>query len=324
MASITIVDVAREAGVSKTTASDALRGHGRVSEATRDAVTSAAERLGYTLNRSARSLRTATTGAVGLYLPQVLVRSEYYLAILHGVANAAAAADYDVTLIFSGESRPTGYSPYVDGFIVCDARDGDPVIDRLLASKLPVVSLEPLPGDRQPTGMVWTDAPGSTSALLDELVAAGARHPAMLSTTTPALWPREAEQAYDAWCRAHGVAPVRTAAHYGDDAGTLQQLVDRLLDDNPGVDAIFCVGDGVAARLAPGITARGRVLGEDFWLASGSEQTPEPPVSAAIATNGFRAGGDCARLLFELISGEAPVGTRREMPVEIVTTGPAS
>lgn len=324
MPSITIVDVARAAGVSKTTASDALRGHGRVSDATRDAVLAAAEQLGYTLNRSARSLRTATTGAIGLYLPQVLVRSEYYLAILHGVANEAAAASYDVTLIFSRETPPAGYAPYVDGFVVCDAREGDPAIDRLLSSRLPVVSLEPIPGDRQGAGMVWTDAIESTSGLLDALTAAGSRHPAMLSTTTPALWPREAEQAYDSWCARHSVSPVRTEAHYGADTATLHQVVGLMLDDDPGIDSIVCVGDGVAARLAPAITARGHVLGEDFFLASCSEQNPEPPVSAALATNGFRAGSECTRLLFELIRGEVEPGIRREMPLEIVTTTPAS
>lgn len=318
MASITIVDVAEAAGVSKTTASDALRGHGRVSEATRDAVLSAAERLGYTLNRSARSLRTSMTGAIGLYLPQVLVRSEYYLAILHGIANEVAASSYDVTLIFSRDTPPAGYAPHVDGFIVCDAREGDAVVDRLLSTGLPMVSLEPIPGERQATGMVWTDAVGSTSALLDELVAAGSRRPAMLSTTTPALWPREAESAYDEWCRRRGIPAVRTAADYGADAGELQQIVGRLLDENPGVDSIVCVGDGVAARVGPGIVARGFTLGEDFRLASGSEQNPEPPLSAAISTNGFRAGSECTRLLFELIRGEQPAGTRREMPVEIV------
>lgn len=320
MGSVTIVDVAEAAGVSKTTASDALRGHGRVSEATRDAVRAAAERLGYTLNRSARSLRTATTGAIGLYLPQVLVRSEYYLSFLHGVANVAADEGYDVTLIFSRDAPATGFAPHVDGFVVCDVREDDPMIDRLLSARLPVVSLEPIPGDREPTGMVWTDVVSSTSALLDELRTAGSRHPAMLSTTTPALWPRDAERSYDEWCRAHGVQPVRTAAHYGDDAVALQHTVGRLLDANPEVDSIVCVGDGVATRLAPGITARGLVLGEDFLLASCSEQNPEPPLFAAIATDGIRGGSECARLLFELIRGEAPVGIRREMELEIRKT----
>jgi DNA-binding LacI/PurR family transcriptional regulator len=54
---VTILTVAREAGVSKTTASDALRGSGRVSEATRETVAQVARRLGYAPNGSARHLR---------------------------------------------------------------------------------------------------------------------------------------------------------------------------------------------------------------------------------------------------------------------------
>lgn len=317
LASVTIIDVAKAAGVSKTTASDALRGQGRVSNSTRDTVLEAAQRLGYTLNRSARSLRTATTGTIGLYLPQVLVRSEYYLAVLHGVANEAAALQYDVTLIFGRDNAPASYVPHVDGIVICDARANDPMVDRLLATRLPVVSLEPIPGGKEPTAMIWTDAIGSISALLEELRAGGSLRPGMITTTTAALWPRLAEQAYDDWCDRNAVPSVRTAAHYGADASTLQQIAGTLLDDHPDVDSILCVGDGVAARLSPVITARGYTLGENFLLASGSEQVLEPPVFAAVLTTGVQAGSECARLLFELIRGEAEPGTRREMAVHV-------
>lgn len=317
MAAATIVDVAAEAGVSKTTASDALRGRGRVSDATRDAVLAAAERLGYTLNRSARSLRTSMAGAIGLYLPQVLVRSQYYHAFLHGVANEAAAAEYDVTLIFSGLRPLTGYAPHVDGIVVCDAREDDPMIDRLRATGLPLVSLEPIPGGVPADGMVWTDAVGVTNALLDELWAAGSRQPAMLSTTTPALWPRDAERAFDRWCAAHGVEPIRSAADYGADARTLQAAAGGLLDRRSDIDSIVCVGDGVAARLAPGIAERGYRLGEDFRLASCSEQVVEAPLFAAVDTSADRAGAECARLLLEIIRGDIESGARRQHVIEV-------
>ncbi|MGN8553168.1 UNVERIFIED_CONTAM: LacI family transcriptional regulator [Microbacterium sp. SLM126] len=317
MASVTILDVAAAAGVSKTTASDALRGHGRVADATRDAVLSAAERLGYTLNRSARSLRTATTGAIGLCLPQVPLRSDYYLAFLQGVAKEAAAASYDVTLLFSQEAAAQGHSPHVDGFVVCDPRVDDPMIDRMLSSGLPVVTLERIPGERRATGMVWTDIETAAAGLLDELRAGGSRHPAMLSTTTTSQWPRDAESSYDAWCARTGVTPVRTAAPYDADADSLQRVVSQMLDAHPDVDSIVGVGDGLAARLASGITARGFTIGEDFLLASCSEQNPEPPLFAAVATNAAQAGRECTKLLFELMRGEASEGVERELEIDV-------
>jgi LacI family transcriptional regulator len=62
----TIHDVARLAGVSKTTASDALHGRGRVSTATRDRVSAAAESLGYRPHAGARDLTRRRSEVLGL------------------------------------------------------------------------------------------------------------------------------------------------------------------------------------------------------------------------------------------------------------------
>lgn len=115
----TIADVARAAAVSKTTASDALRGHGRVSGPTREAVLEAARRLGYAPNRSARSLRTSVTDTVALYFPEFLTSAEYSMAFVFGVAERAAGAGLNVTLLSSGHLPQHG-TPQVDGLVLCD------------------------------------------------------------------------------------------------------------------------------------------------------------------------------------------------------------
>jgi DNA-binding LacI/PurR family transcriptional regulator len=315
---VTIVDVAEAAGVSKTTASDALRGRGRVSDATVAAVVSAADRLGYTINRSARSLRTATTGAIGLYLPQVLVRSEYYLTFMQGVVAEAAGSDYDVTLIFPGQ-RVASYAPHVDGIVVCDVREGDPVVTRLLSTRLPVVSCETIPGDDRAAGVVWSDPVELMRRLLDLMVAAGTRVPALLSSTTASDWVRGLITTYDAWCRDTGHTPIVAPGALGMDPAERRRIVDRLLDEHPEIDGLACIGDGVAADVAPSITAHGRDLDRDFRLVSCSERDAFAPLFAAIDTDGPEAGRQCARLLFELLRGEAQPGVQRKMELEIRT-----
>src|ERR1700733_577672 len=62
----TIVDVAAVASVGVGTASDALNGRGRMSDATRNRVIEAADMLGYRPRASARALRKGTTMALGL------------------------------------------------------------------------------------------------------------------------------------------------------------------------------------------------------------------------------------------------------------------
>lgn len=168
---VTILTVAREAGVSKTTASDALRGSGRVSERTRETVVAVAERLGYVPNGSARHLRKASTGTIGLHVPEVLTRSSYYMSFVFGVVEQAARHDYDVTLITSGQRRAR--PPRVDGLVLGDPLGGDPVVESLMATGLPAVSCERFPGARQADGVVWSEHAVMLARLLGHLALGG-------------------------------------------------------------------------------------------------------------------------------------------------------
>ena len=68
---VTIIDVARLAGVSISTASLALNNKKRVSEATRLKVLSASEQLGYIPNNLAKSLVSKKTGIVGVLQDEI-------------------------------------------------------------------------------------------------------------------------------------------------------------------------------------------------------------------------------------------------------------
>ncbi|OZG60978.1 Periplasmic binding protein-like domain-containing protein [Bifidobacterium lemurum] len=63
---VTMSDVAKAAGVSRATASYALRGDPRIAPATTDRVLQAARALQYTTNLSARSLRSGRSGLIGV------------------------------------------------------------------------------------------------------------------------------------------------------------------------------------------------------------------------------------------------------------------
>ncbi|WP_345763419.1 LacI family DNA-binding transcriptional regulator [Diaminobutyricibacter sp. McL0608] len=321
MSAATIVDVARAAGVSKTTASDALSGRGRVSDATREAVSSAAARLGYTINKSARSLRTATTGAIGLYVPQVLFRSEYYLSFVYGVVRQAADAGYDVTLMAGTEPVPA-YAPHVDGLVLCDPVDSDPMVNRLMATGLPVVTCERYPGDVTPAGVVWSDHGRYVSQVFDQMAEAGSNRLALLASTTVSDWALTIQETYRAWCERSSREPLMIEVPFGADVTTLVEAVDVLLDNNPDVDSLVCAADGVAAAIMPSIVRHGFTIGDDFLLAScvdsSAMEFAHPPITA-IDTKGGDAGAECARLLFDVLSGASESGTVHELALEVHT-----
>src|SRR6476661_8664998 len=68
---VTLLDVARDAGVSRATASLVLRGSGLVADETRERVLASMRKLGYVYHRGAANLRTQRSNTVGLIVPDV-------------------------------------------------------------------------------------------------------------------------------------------------------------------------------------------------------------------------------------------------------------
>ena len=100
---VTIVDVARAAGVSASTASRVLNARGgdiRISDATRESVLQAAQRLGYRPNPFAAALRTQRTGVIG-----VIVRDlcDPFLNLLGRAVQQAARAQVMARQAGAGE-----------------------------------------------------------------------------------------------------------------------------------------------------------------------------------------------------------------------------
>ena len=91
-----MVDVAREAGVSLKTVSRVVNEPDAVRPATRDAVHTAMERLGFRANYAARSLKLGSYKTVGLVFFE-LHGGE--LSVLSGISTAAAQKGYAITLV---------------------------------------------------------------------------------------------------------------------------------------------------------------------------------------------------------------------------------
>jgi DNA-binding LacI/PurR family transcriptional regulator len=125
----TILDVAREAHVSKATVSLVLNGRAsplRISDATRANVLAAAARLSYTPNHAARSLRQRRTGAIMLVVSRIA--NPYYGEIAAAAIQAARARDYQLDVIEAGRADEEVAalanlkSGRVDGVVVATAR----------------------------------------------------------------------------------------------------------------------------------------------------------------------------------------------------------
>jgi LacI family transcriptional regulator len=95
--SMTIKDVAREAGVSVASVSRVMNGHGNVLPETRERILEVVERLRYTPHVGARELITKRTRVVGVLLPDLY--GEFFSELIRGVD--AAAREQKLHLLLS-------------------------------------------------------------------------------------------------------------------------------------------------------------------------------------------------------------------------------
>src|ERR1035438_3549259 len=91
---VTIAQVAEEAGVSAMTVSNVLNSRPGASEETRRRVLSAAERLGYQPNVSARNLKAGRTGLVGMMTLDLT--GQYGLEIVRGIADELRSDEREI------------------------------------------------------------------------------------------------------------------------------------------------------------------------------------------------------------------------------------
>ena len=302
---ITIVDVARLAGVSRTTASDALNNNGRVSEPTRLMVERAASALGYRPNAAAQSLRTATKGAIGIHLPEVMTRIDYYLQIVYGALEEAARQQTNVTLITS-QRLFGGHRPPVDGVILLDPLAHDTAATQLMDLDVPVVTLEPADGADQ-AGIVSADHEAGVHELLDHFVAQGASTPALLASPRSTNWGTRVQTAYRQWCRENGKRPLVAERTFGSDSATLAEAARELLSLDEGIDAVLCGPDGSALVVMDVLQDSGKQPGDDVQIAALVDNPAlayvDPPVTA-IDLAPRPAGARCVELLLGILRGE--------------------
>ena len=97
----TIVDVARLAGVSKSTVSLVLGGSSLVADATRERVTEAMSELGYIYHRGAATLRGAKSGVLGMVINDL--SNPFYVELAIGIEQACQGAGFIPFLANSAE-----------------------------------------------------------------------------------------------------------------------------------------------------------------------------------------------------------------------------
>src|SRR6187401_129982 len=185
-----IGEIARRAGVSRSTVSYALSGRRPVTPETKQRIQAVIDEIGYRPNAAARALKEGRTRTLGLVIPPASLRlTDMQLGFVASVVEAGARADLDVLLSPSGGEHDRSFERIVtgrrvDGVILMEIRLEDDRVTRLQQTGLPFVTIG---HTANPEGTCWVDVDYGT------LIARCVHHVADLGHRDVALVNRSAE-----------------------------------------------------------------------------------------------------------------------------------
>jgi len=310
---VNIGEIAKRAGVSRSTVSYVLSGKRTVSDETRRRIVAVIEELDYRPNAAARALKEGRTRTLGLVIPPATRRlTDMQLGFVASVVEAAARADLDVLLSPSGGDHERSFERIltgrrVDGIILMEIRLEDDRVDRLRRSGLPFVTIGH-PADTH--DMWWIDVDYATliARCVHHLADLGHRHLAFVNRSAELVAAgygpgHRALAGFTEAVAERGLAGVDACCP--DDAAGGEACLERLLEAHPGITGLVTVNEAALPGLQRALDAAGLAVPRDFSVAgvAGRHWAEDfrPPLTSADVP-ALEMGAQAVELLLERIA----------------------
>ncbi|WP_426502649.1 LacI family DNA-binding transcriptional regulator [Dactylosporangium sp. McL0621] len=332
-----IGEIARRAGVSRSTVSYALTGNRPVSDATRQRIQAVIDELDYRPNAAARALKEGRTRTLGLVIPPASRRlTDMQLGFVATVVEAAAGADFDVLLSPSGGDHDRSFERIVtgrrvDGVILMEIRLEDDRVSRLQRSGLPFVTI----GRTRDAADMWSvdiDYTVLVSRCVHHLADLGHRHIALINRSAELVAAgygpgHRALAGFTEAIAERGVAGLDVCCD--DDAPAGEACIERLRAGHPEITALVTVNEAALPGIQRGLERAGLHVPRDFSVAGVAArhwaEDFRPPMTAAdVPTHDM--GAQAVNLLLEQLT--TPTAHPRHLlhtpPISLrASTGPA-
>ena len=323
---VTIVDVAREAGVSYTTVSRVLNNKGNVKPETRERVLMAMTRLGYVVDQRARSLAGGRSQIIGLLVHDV--GTSYIGEIIRGIDAELASAQYDL-LLYTTHRRKTKESAYVttltrgmaDGLLLVLPRDPGAYLETLRQHRFPHVLIDHRGGDEEAPAVAAENLQGAYKAT-EYLIELKHRRIGFITGAMDQICAQDRLAGYKTALADHGITFDPELVYEGDFFQPLGYAgASALLESPHPPTAIFASNDVSAFGVMEAVRERGLRIPHDVSVV-GFDDIPQaahvhPPLTSVLQPL-EEMGRTATRMLLEHIQDPLRPPERVELPTELV------
>lgn len=329
MPNLTLEDIAKRVGVSRSTVSRVINDKPYVSEAVRSRVWEVINETGFQPNVAAQSLASQRSSMIGFVLPHSvssLFTDPFYPSLIQGVAQGCNQYDYTLGLflVSTKEDEKKIYARvtrtgFLDGAILQAGHHGDPVVGNLSNSGIPHVFVgRPLQVEN--VSYIDTENVEGAYTAVSHLIRLGHKRIATIAGPQQSSVGIDRKQGYLNALRDRGIEIDESLIIDGDftEAGGYEAM-RKLLPLKP--DAVFAASDIMALGAMRATQEVGLKIPDDIAFV-GFDDLPlssiPRPLLTTVRQPVFRLGFTAVETLIDLINNDAKPLTRILMSTELI------
>jgi len=326
---LTLEEIARLSGVSRSTVSRVINQQPNVSQDVRKRVLEVIQETGYQPNLAARTLASNRSFMIGLLLPRSVssfFADPYFPRLTQGVAQACNQYDYTLGLFLIGSKEDeekifprVSRKGMLDGILIQSGQIGDQLIDRLADSNLPVVVIG-RPFQSGDVSFIDVDNISGAYNAVSHLIRLGYKRIGTITGLPGSAETMDRVEGYQKALRERGRNVEQELIAEGDftEAGGYYAM-QQLLPAKP--DAVFAASDLMAIGAMRSVREAGLNIPEDVAFVGFDDvaiATYADPHLTTIRQPIVRFGVNAVEILIDLIENGIKPARRIMMDTELI------
>ena len=326
-------EVARVAGVSRSTVSRVINGERWVSEKSRARVEEAIRLLNFHPNSAARSLASRRTRIIGILIPahvSDIFEEPFFAQLIQGAIEACNSRDHDLMLLMDPSADPLIaerlyrriiQGRHLDGIVIAASVVEDPIIGQLEADHFPFVLVGRHP--QRQISFVDVDNRLAAQQVVEHLIGHGYRTIAMIAGASNMIASIDRQGGYVDALSAAGIPFDPALVVHGEFTrrGGYRAMQELLARPGAAPRAVFVASDTMASGALQALRDSGCRVPDDMAVFGfdGSERTTvSQPILSTVVQPIAEMGREAVRVLLDAIEVPERDPVQRSLPTQML------